>query len=118
MTSNSEKNLPDAFLRRCVFYNIPFPNKNLLLEIVQKQLGSETKFTEKLLDELIDKFNEIREKAVRKPPATAELIAWLRILEMQDFMEKGAEGRKAQLLNNLSILVKTQEDLEAIKGIF
>jgi len=118
MTSNSEKNLPDAFLRRCVFYNIPFPNKKLLLKIVQKQLGSETKFTEKLLDELIDKFNEIREKAVRKPPATAELIAWLRILEMQDFMEKGAEGRKAQLLNNLSILVKTQEDLEAIKGIF
>ena len=118
MTSNSEKNLPDAFLRRCVFYNIPFPKPNLLLEIAQSQLGNDTKFTADLLTELIQKFNEIRKQAVRKPPATAELIAWLRILEMQGFMEKGAEGRKDQLLNNLAILVKTQEDLEAIKGIF
>ncbi len=118
MTSNSEKNLPDAFLRRCVFYNIPFPKKELLLEIASSQLGEETSFTKEALDELIDKFNQIREQAVRKPPATAELIAWLRILEMQGFMEKGPEGRKEQLLNNLSILVKTQEDLEAIKGIF
>ncbi|MEM8907684.1 MAG: MoxR family ATPase [Bacteroidota bacterium] len=118
MTSNSEKNLPDAFLRRCVFYNIPFPKPDLLLRIAQKQLGAKTQFTEAVLSELIEKFNEIRKNSVRKPPATAELIAWLRILEMQGFMEKGVEDRKTQLLNNLSILVKTQEDLEAIKGIF
>jgi len=118
MTSNSEKNLPDAFLRRCVFYNIPFPKQELLLEIAKNQLGADTQFTETLLNELIEKFNEIRKQAVRKPPATAELIAWLRILELQGFIEKGADERKTQLLNNLSILVKTQEDLEAIKGIF
>ncbi|MEM9822982.1 MAG: MoxR family ATPase [Bacteroidota bacterium] len=118
MTSNSEKNLPDAFLRRCVFYNIPFPKEELLLEIAQTQLGQETKFTEELLSDLIKKFNAIRQQSVRKPPATAELIAWLRILELQGFVEKGVEEQKAQLLNNLSILVKTREDLEAVKGIF
>lgn len=118
MTSNSEKNLPDAFLRRCVFYHIPFPSDDLLKEIVKTQMGSSTQFTEKALDELIGKFNEVRKKAVRKPPATAELIAWLRVLEMQRFMEVKEAQQKQQLLDNLSLLVKTREDLEAVKSLF
>lgn len=118
MTSNSEKNLPDAFLRRCVFYHIPFPTDELLRDIVKTQLGAGTKFTEQMLDTMIEKFNAIRKRAVRKPPATAELIAWLRILEMQNFMEANEAKQRAQLLDNLSILVKTREDLEAIKGLF
>jgi MoxR-like ATPase len=118
MTSNSEKNLPDAFLRRCVFYHIPFPSDELLRDIVKTQLGNSTKFTEQMLDTMIEKFNAVRRRTVRKPPATAELIAWLRILEMQDFMEASEPKRRAQLLDNLSILVKTREDLEAVKGLF
>lgn len=118
MTSNSEKNLPDAFLRRCVFYHIPFPSDELLRDIVKTQLGSSTKFTEQMLETMIEKFNAVRKRTVRKPPATAELIAWLRILEMQDFMEASEPKRRAQLLDNLSILVKTREDLEAVKGLF
>ncbi|MCF8244558.1 MAG: MoxR family ATPase [Saprospiraceae bacterium] len=118
MTSNSEKNLPDAFLRRCVFYHIPFPTDDLLRDIVKTQLGGSTKFTEQMLDTMIEKFNAIRKRAVRKPPATAELIAWLRILEMQNFMEANDAKQRAQLLDNLSILVKTREDLEAVKGVF
>ncbi len=118
MTSNSEKNLPDAFLRRCVFYHIPFPSDELLRDIVKTQLGSNTKFTEQMLDLMIEKFNAVRKRTVRKPPATAELIAWLRILELQNFMEATEPKRRAQLLDNLSILVKTREDLEAVKGLF
>ncbi|MBI5914450.1 MAG: MoxR family ATPase [Bacteroidetes bacterium] len=118
MTSNSEKNLPDAFLRRCVFYHIPFPSDDLLREIVKTQLGGSSRFTEQLLDTLMEKFNAVRKRAVRKPPATAELISWLRILEMQNFMEAGEAQQRAQLLDNLSILVKTREDLEAVKGVF
>lgn len=68
MTSNSEKNLPDAFLRRCVFYHIPFPNSERLLEIAKAQLGGATKFTDQLLKELIGRFEEVRNKALRKPP--------------------------------------------------
>ena len=118
MTSNSEKNLPDAFLRRCVFYHIPFPSDDLLKEIVKTQLGGSTNFTEQTMDELIGKFNEVRKKAVRKPPATAELIAWLRVLEMQHFMEANDKAQRQQLLDNLSLLVKTREDLEAVRALF
>ncbi len=118
MTSNSEKNLPDAFLRRCVFYHIPFPSDELLKEIVTTQLGGTTKFTGQALDSIIKKFDAVRKNAVRKPPATAELIAWIRILEMQEYLEKGSDGQRDLLLNNLSVLVKTKEDLEAVKGIF
>jgi len=118
MTSNSEKNLPDAFLRRCVFYHIPFPDEQLLKDIVRTQLGSSTQFTIEMLNTLLEKFESVRKKAVRKPPATAELIAWLRVLEMQKFMEENSDGQRQQLLDNLSLLVKTREDMEAVKGLF
>lgn len=118
MTSNSEKNLPDAFLRRCVFYHIPFPDKKLLLEIAKSQLGAATQYTDDLLEELIEKFKSVRTQAVRKPPATAELIAWLRILEMNKIMDKAADQHKDQLRSHLSVLVKTKEDMEAVKGLF
>ncbi|MEM0993908.1 MAG: hypothetical protein AAGI49_12795 [Bacteroidota bacterium] len=116
MTSNSEKNLPDAFLRRCVFYHIPFPDKQLLLEIAQKQLGTATTFTETALEALIKKFESIRDAAVRKKPATAELIGWLRMLALREYMGRNEQEQEALILKNLSILVKTQEDLEAVKA--
>jgi MoxR-like ATPase len=118
MTSNSEKNLPDAFLRRCVFYHIPFPDQDQLLAIAKTQLGEATKYTDQLLNELIEKFNTVRQNAVRKPPATAELIAWLRILEMRDIMQKKASEQPAYLRDHLSVLVKTKEDLDAVKDLF
>ena len=118
MTSNSEKNLPDAFLRRCVFYHIPFPDSERLLEIAKAQLGGATKFTDQLLKEMIGRFEEVRTKALRKPPATAELIGWLRILEMQGVLDGDAKKQQKALRDNLSILVKTKEDLEAVRTLF
>jgi len=85
MTSNSEKNLPDAFLRRCVFYHIPFPSEELLMDIVKTQLGDGTSFTKEALDFLIGKFET---------------------------------GQKDLMLQNLSILVKTEEDLREVKKLF
>ncbi|MEM1214219.1 MAG: MoxR family ATPase [Bacteroidota bacterium] len=118
MTSNSEKNLPDAFLRRCVFYHIPFPDEQMLLSIAKTQLGRATKYTDDLLKELIDYFQNVRQQAVRKPPATAELVAWLRMLEMREVMNVTAEQRKGKLRDHLSVLVKTKEDLDAVRGLF
>lgn len=117
MTSNSEKNLPDAFLRRCVFYHIPFPDAATLRKIAALQLGPATAYTESALDVLIAAFGRIREASVRKEPATAELIAWLRILELQGYMERGAEDQRALMRQNLSVLVKTKEDFEAVKSV-
>jgi len=115
MTSNSEKNLPDAFLRRCVFYHIPFPGPDLLLQIARSQLGPATQYTEAALRELIATFNRIREQSVRKAPATAELIVWLRMLELKGYLEKDPIGQRRLLAQNLSVLVKTREDLDAIR---
>lgn len=118
MTSNSEKNLPDAFLRRCVFYHIPFPDEELLLKIVKSQLGEGTKFTDEALTAIIHTFNEIRENAVRKKPATAELLAWIKILELRDYLEEGSEKQKKIMKQNLSVLIKTQEDWKAVHRMF
>lgn len=116
MTSNSEKNLPDAFLRRCVFFNIEFP-EDKLAQIVKANLGQSTKFTGEALEKILKLFKTIRSTAVRKSPATAELVAWLRILEISGYLEKDPQAQKEQLLDNLSILVKTQEDLRAVEDM-
>lgn len=119
MTSNSEKNLPDAFLRRCIFYHIPFPNKAEMLTIVKSQLGGATKFTDSVLTQLIKKFEETRALTVRKSPATAELIAWLRILEMRDILNAKTQAEQLEIMRqNLSVLVKTEEDLRAVETLF
>jgi MoxR-like ATPase len=77
LTSNSEKGLPDAFLRRCVFYDIPFPDKKRLAEIVRRRLPPESAFTAEQLEHAIDRFDKIRQLRTKKPPATAELLGWV-----------------------------------------
>lgn len=118
ITSNSEKNLPDAFLRRCVFHHIPFPGKEELFKIVQSHLEEDSKYAS---DELIERFQKIREILTKKKPATAELIAWLKILELENFMIDGkvdldnlTPGQKDILMSSYSVLAKTWEDLEAL----
>ncbi len=118
MTSNSEKNLPDAFLRRCVFYHIPFPSDDILTKIVKSQLGEGTKYTDDALESIIATFNEVRENAVRKKPATAELLSWIRILELRDYLEADEKAKKKIMKQNLSVLVKTQEDWKVIHRMF
>src|SRR5205807_7297475 len=81
LTSNSEKNLPDAFLRRCVFYHISFPARERLKEIVQRRLRLDSNFTPQMLDHALQHFEKIRDLTLKKRPATAELLAWLRILD-------------------------------------
>ena len=118
MTSNSEKNLPEAFLRRCAFYHIEFPQGDKLREIVSRHLGTATPETATAYDELFQFFHDIRNTAVRKKPATAELIAWMKLLGLSGYMtEKNSGKKKELLLQNLSFLVKTQEDLEAARKL-
>jgi MoxR-like ATPase len=121
LTSNSEKNLPDAFLRRCAFFHIEFPKKDdpLLRKIVQIHLGDIEAETKAAHDALIQYFYDVRDKAVRKKPATAELIGWLRLLSIEKYFDEKTDNdkKKELILHNLSFLVKTQEDLEAVKKI-
>ncbi|NQZ64582.1 MoxR family ATPase, partial [Crocosphaera sp.] len=76
ITSNSEKNLPEAFLRRCVYYDIPFPKDNIK-DIVKMNIKLSVK-ADKMLDKLLILFSDIREtKTIIKKPGTAELLNWL-----------------------------------------
>ena len=126
LTSNSEKNLPDAFLRRVVYYHIPFPKASELLEILHTKLGSDAEkklpgYDKAALDPLVAHFEEIREsKQLRKNPATAELIQWVSLLhhlgfqpEVLDAGKLGAEDR-AILLKSYPVLAKNKDDLQTL----
>lgn len=82
ITSNSEKDLPDAFLRRCIYYNIPAPDKDRLKQIVGNRIGDHLRGTNAFLDDALELFISIRESGnLRKPVSTAELLGWLMTLQ-------------------------------------
>jgi MoxR-like ATPase len=119
LTSNSEKHLPDAFLRRCIYYNIPFPTKDRLRdEIIKKRLGQFDQENHKVpLSEVLNLFFKLREVRLQKKPATAELLNWLMALH-QMFHVKSTSTYPDDLPNTLSILVKNTDDQELAKSIF
>ncbi len=119
LTSNSEKNLPDPFLRRCIFYHIPFPDPEQLKTIIQKRFSQHPQFTPEFLDHLIEHFYEIREIALKKKPATAECLAWVRVLQSLAIDPKNPQpGQTEALALSYSILAKTQEDMAALRRKF
>ncbi|OQX97256.1 MAG: hypothetical protein B6I24_09410 [Bacteroidetes bacterium 4572_128] len=117
LTSNSEKNLPDAFLRRCVFFHLPFPKKDELIEIIKLHLGDTSKYAK---DVFVDYFLEVRENMLKKKPATAEFISWLKVLELEKFIENDenidfdnlTKKQENILKISYSLLAKTEEDLK------
>jgi MoxR-like ATPase len=114
ITSNSEKGLPDPFLRRCVYYDIPFPDPDQMGIIVAARIGDLTP-ADAFLADALDLFYRLRharrETSLKKEPSTAELLNWLQIL-----MHRGAasgvplKAQKALVLQTLSTLVKSPED--------
>jgi MoxR-like ATPase len=113
MTSNAEKNLPEPLLRRCVFYYIKFPDDPArLAAIVRSRLGEDGEMSEEMLNNALRHFIEIRRnERLRKPPATAELLAWLRVLGLRR-IDAGDPSQRAALASTYPILLKYKEDLE------
>lgn len=117
LTSNSEKNLPDPFLRRCVFYHVEFPSTDQLKTILQRRFSDYPEFTPAYIDSLIRYFEEIRKLSLRKKPATAELLSWARVLESLEIDPNNLQQGQAEVLAlSFSILAKTQEDLMSLRG--
>jgi MoxR-like ATPase len=111
ITSNSEKHLPDAFLRRCIYYNIPFPNKERLTDIILKRIGSFD--GDVLLSDSLDFFSRLREpnSGLHKKPATAELLAWLISLREKGMkVDRPLKDDPEVVVSTLSTLVKSVED--------
>jgi len=116
LTSNSEKNLPDAFLRRCVFYHIPFPGPERLRFIVNRRLASTPTFTSGMLENAIRHFEKIRTLPMKKKPATAECLAWLQIIQKMSIdVENLKPGQAEALVFSYAILGKTIEDIALLE---
>ncbi len=109
ITSNAEKELPDAFLRRCIFHYIDFPDKELMEEIVRVHLPN---VEENVLKQAFEVFYDIRAmRDVRKKPSTSELIDWINVLQLGGI--SADEIRKK--LPFVGVIVKKDEDLSTVK---
>jgi len=120
LTSNSEKYLPDAFLRRCVFYHIPFPDEAQLKDIVELRFNQspiEPSFSKEFVRAAIQHFLAIRKIPLKKKPATAEFLAWLTILKAlqiditpPNMMIKKSYGVLAKNVDDLKRMIKFLSD--------
>jgi MoxR-like ATPase len=108
ITSNNEKELPDAFLRRCVFHFIEFPDKELMKQIVAVH---HPHLKTQLLDQVLVKFYWLREQGeLRKKPSTSELIDWIAVLQRSGVSDNDIELH----IPFLGALLKNEKDTEAL----
>jgi MoxR-like ATPase len=106
ITSNSEKELPDAFLRRCVFHYIEFPDRDLMTQIVGVHQPA---LADRLLQQSLERFYELRRiETLRKKPSTSELIDWLQALVAAGVTAEQLEDK----LPFLGVLMKKETDIE------
>ena len=109
ITSNAEKELPDAFLRRCAFHFIDFPDDKQMQKIVKAHYPD---IEEKLMEQVLDAFFYVREYYdLRKKPSTSELLDWINALQLSGL----PTDRLRQDLPLASFLIKKDEDLETVK---
>lgn len=112
ITSNAEKELPDAFLRRCIFHFIDFPNKELMEEIVRTHFPN---VEDNLLKNAMDTFYDIRGiRDLRKKPSTSELIDWVNALQIGGI----SADRLKKELPFVGVVIKKDEDLGVLSKRF
>jgi len=116
ITSNDEKELPDAFLRRCVFHYIEFPSRQRLVEIVRVNTKG-LDLDERLVELAVDRFRELSGlEDFRKTPATSELIDWVKILHYWGVQSDDLAGRSdLTRLPDWRVLFKHQQDVTAVE---
>jgi len=115
ITSNNEKELPDAFLRRCLFHYIQFPDRRQMEEIVEVHYPALEK---NLKNEALRLFYQLRDvQGLKKKPSTSELIDWIKLLLMD-----GTEGMELknmdihkELPKHLAALIKNEKDMAVLK---
>ncbi|HEX4966461.1 MAG TPA: MoxR family ATPase [Thermoanaerobaculia bacterium] len=110
ITSNSERRLPEPFLRRCIFHHIEF-TEDLLRRAVEARVGDFPNLGEEVREAALQRFLELRGRDLRKKPATAELLVWLTILSARGNVTPEALRAPFKSLPALSALVKDRDDL-------
>jgi MoxR-like ATPase len=110
ITSNAEKELPDAFLRRCIFHYIQFPDQELMEEIVKVHFDN---LDEVLLQQVMDTFYWIRSLDINKKPSTSEVIDWIQALQIG--------GIDPEIIRKeipfAGVLIKKNEDLDTLDKV-
>ena len=117
ITSNNEKELPDAFLRRCFFHYIAFPDRPTMQRIVESHYPS---IKQDLLKAAMDIFFDLREvPGLKKKPSTSELLDWLKLLIADDLPADalGADDIRTVLPRMHGALLKNEQDIHLFERI-
>ena len=117
ITSNNEKELPDAFLRRCFFHFINFPDKKTMKEIIAVHYP---KIKKSLVQEALEVFFELREiPGLKKKPSTSELIDWLKLLMADDIPDEILKNRdQTKAIPPLyGALLKNEQDVQLLERL-
>ncbi len=117
ITSNNEKELPDAFLRRCFFHFIQFPDAETMERIVQSHFPD---IKRRLLSNALTSFFEIRDvPGLKKKPSTSELLDWLKLLLVEDVDPAILNSRESgKLIPPLhGALLKNEQDVQLFERL-
>lgn len=117
ITSNNEKELPDAFLRRCFFHYIRFPDKETMARIVDVHYPNLKK---ELLREALEAFYKVRDvPAIKKKPSTSELLDWIKLLVAEDIPAEAlrAEDSKKVIPPLYGALLKNEQDVHLFEQL-
>ncbi len=116
ITSNNEKELPDAFLRRCFFHFIKFPEKEILEEIVNVHFP---KVKKNLLDAALNQFFEVRAvPGLKKKPSTSEMLDWLKLLLVEELEADDLKMDGKNILPKLhGALLKNEQDVHLFERL-
>jgi MoxR-like ATPase len=116
ITSNNEKELPDAFLRRCFFHYIRFPDQSTLEKIIEIHFP---KIKKSLLNNALTQFFEIRETpGLKKKPSTSEVLDWLKLLLAEDISPSELRNDSKNILPKLhGALLKNEQDVHLFERL-
>ena len=117
VTSNNEKELPDAFLRRCFFHYIRFPDADTMREIVDVH---HPKLKKHLLERALQVFFDLREvPGLKKKPSTSELLDWIKLLVAEDVPPEAlrSDDRKTAIPPLYGALLKNEQDVHLLEQL-
>jgi MoxR-like ATPase len=117
ITSNNEKELPDAFLRRCFFHYIKFPDEKTMARIVDVHFPDLKKT---LLSEALNTFYKVRDvRGLKKKPSTSELLDWIKLLLAEDIPLEAlrSEGARNAIPPLYGALLKNEQDVHLFEQL-
>lgn len=115
ITSNNEKELPDAFLRRCFFHYIKFPTKAEMAKIIDVHHPN---VKQDLLKQTLEVFFDLREvNGIKKKPSTSELIDWLKLLISDDLAQDVLLNKKSDIIPLFGALLKNEQDVSLLEKL-